>query len=160
MRTVVAEPAGKFWDNGKSPRAKVKGWLEVRAMVVHQCGRRGWSMTTHYSTLTFQGLEHEVCSSGYSHSELRTLAIGPADLVCCFSQFADGMRRFYRAERPNWRQSVWLETALSSVKLSRSICELAEPAGQRTFSRKSQDVFGSEKPVVKLQSACFKKLIF
>ena len=58
------------------------------------------------------------------------------------------------------RQSVWLETALSSAELSRSICELAEPAGQRTVSRKSQKAFGSEKPVVKLQSACFKKLIF
>ena len=107
MRPVVAEPAGKFWDNGKSPRTKVKlpestGLAEVRAMVVHQCERRGWSMTTHYSTLNFQGLEHEVCSSGYSYSELRTLAIGPAELACWFSQFADGTRRFYRAERLNW----------------------------------------------------------
>ena len=58
------------------------------------------------------------------------------------------------------RQSVWLETALSSVELSRSICVLAEPAGQRTVPRKSQEVFGSEKPVVKLQSACSKKLVF
>ena len=71
-------------------------------------------MTTHYSTLTFQGLEHEVCSSGYSYSDLRMLAIGPEELASWFSQFADGTRRFYLAERPNW------SSLLKTVRLARN----------------------------------------
>ena len=38
--------------------------------------------------------------------------------------------------------------------------DMLKTSDQGPVSRKSQKIFGSEKPVANLQSACFEKLIF
>ena len=64
-------------------------------------------------------------------------------------------------------QGQFGQKALSSVELTRSANWSIRPASSNKWgallgpvSRKSRERFGPEKPVVKLQSACFEKLIF
>ena len=51
-------------------------------------------------------------------------------------------------------------TDTSRVKKSRHDCAHAKDTGQGPVSRKSRELFGPEKLVVKRQSACFEKMIF
>ena len=66
---------------------------------------------------------------------------------------------------------IWLPYRLSAKRQSQTTVLLRTPITQMTFfnqgrlllgpvSRKSRELFGPEKLVVKLQSACFEKLIF
>ena len=54
--------------------------------------------------------------------------------------------------------------SMNSCNGNRTVCHLMDDIlsreDQGPVSRKSQERFGPEKPVIKLQSACFEKLIF